>query len=144
MNMFKSDMTLFESSVRPLRNISDELDAALDEPDQFSIHYQPIIESKSKKVELAEAFLRWTSPVLGEVSPGRFISVAEQNGLIRRPGRFRMVSITRSIRRSRSSSGTESAVPVGAKPKSPHSVTSKRRGRSGFKVEPRSASGERG
>ena len=84
MNMFKSDMTLFESSVRPLRNISDELDAALDEPDQFSIQYQPIIESKSKKVELAEAFLRWTSPVLGEVSPGRFISVAEQNGLIRR------------------------------------------------------------
>ena len=83
MNAFKDDMMAYQSSVRPLRSIADELRAALAGSNQFTIRYQPIIEGKTKKVELAEALLRWTSPVLGEVLPGRFIYIAEQNGLIR-------------------------------------------------------------
>lgn len=83
MNAFREDMLALRSAVQPLRNIADELRTALDAPNQFAIRYQPIIDGTSKKVELAKALLRWTSPVLGEVLPGRFIQIAEQNGLIR-------------------------------------------------------------
>ena len=100
MNVYKEDMSLFQSSLRPLRSIFGELKAALDETDQFSIRYQPIIESKSKKVELAEALLRWTSPVLGEVSPGRFIHIAEQYGLIRRLTRMVLHKVCEDISKS--------------------------------------------
>lgn len=84
MDLFREDMVALRSAVQPLRNIADELRIALDAPNQFTIRYQPIIDGKSKEVELAKALLRWTSPVLGEVLPGRFIQIAEQNGLIRR------------------------------------------------------------
>ncbi len=84
MNWYKEDMAALLSGVHPLRSIADELRSALEGSDQFSVRYQPIIDGKSNKVELAKALLRWTSPVLGEVLPGRFIHIAEQNGLIRR------------------------------------------------------------
>lgn len=83
MDPFEEDLMTFRTSVRPLRSIATELKDALKGPNQFNIRYQPIFEGKSKQVALAEALLRWTSPVLGEVSPGRFIHIAEQNGLIR-------------------------------------------------------------
>jgi len=83
MNQYKDDMLALQNSVRPLRSIADELRDALKGSKQFKIRYQPIIDGKTKRVALAEALLRWTSPVLGEVLPGRFIYIAEQNGLIR-------------------------------------------------------------
>lgn len=83
MNLYKEDMLVLQRSVSPLQNIADDLRSALDDPSQFAMRYQPIIDSKTRKVELAQALIRWTSPILGQVAPGRFISVAEQNGLIR-------------------------------------------------------------
>jgi len=83
LNLFKEDFASARGALRPLRSIIDELRAALTAPDQFSIRYQPVVEGNTKSVVLAEALLRWTSPVLGEVLPGRFIQIAESNGLIR-------------------------------------------------------------
>lgn len=83
MNLYKQDMSALVTTVRPLRSIAEELRSALNGSDQFAIRYQPVIDATTKKVAFAEALLRWTSPVLGEVLPGRFISIAEQNGLIR-------------------------------------------------------------
>lgn len=82
MELFKEDMSALRSTVRPLRRIAEELKLALQSTEQFSIRYQPIIDGETRQVEMAEALLRWTSPVLGEVLPGRFIQIAEQNGLI--------------------------------------------------------------
>ncbi len=84
MNPYREDMLSLQDSVLPLRSIAEELRDALAGSDQFAMRYQPIIDGKSKKVELAKALLRWTSPVLGEVLPGRFIYIAERNGMIRR------------------------------------------------------------
>ncbi len=97
MNLYKEDMNLFQSSVRPLRSIYDELKVAIEGRDQFAIRYQPIVESGTGKVELAEALLRWTSPVLGEVSPERFICIAEQYGLIRRLTRLVLRKVCEDI-----------------------------------------------
>ncbi|MDX5445728.1 MAG: EAL domain-containing protein [Zoogloeaceae bacterium] len=53
---------------------------------QLTIHFQPQVNTVSRRVIGAEALLRWSSPEFGEVSPARFIPIAEQCGLIREIG----------------------------------------------------------
>ena len=53
---------------------------------EFSLVYQPIIDSASQKLKGAEALLRWYSPELGEIPPDVFIPIAEENGLISKIG----------------------------------------------------------
>lgn len=48
----------------------------------FRLHYQPKVELESLEITGVEALLRWQDPVLGSVSPGRFIPVAEETGFI--------------------------------------------------------------
>lgn len=50
--------------------------------DEFRLHYQPIVDTQSIALTGAEALVRWSSPVLGQVSPAEFIPVAEECGLI--------------------------------------------------------------
>ena len=54
----------------------------------FEVRYQPIYDVESGMVISAEALVRLTDPVLGEVSPEEFIKVAERNGTIARIGEF--------------------------------------------------------
>jgi EAL domain-containing protein (putative c-di-GMP-specific phosphodiesterase class I) len=49
---------------------------------EFQLHYQPQIDLIDGKLIGAEALLRWKSPELGWISPGEFILVAEDSGLI--------------------------------------------------------------
>ncbi|MGI4829050.1 MAG: putative bifunctional diguanylate cyclase/phosphodiesterase [Janthinobacterium lividum] len=49
---------------------------------EFYLVYQPIVDLRTFEVTAFECLARWRSPLLGEVSPGRFIPVAEQAGLI--------------------------------------------------------------
>jgi diguanylate cyclase (GGDEF)-like protein/PAS domain S-box-containing protein len=52
------------------------------EQGEFMLHYQPQISLVSGTVIGAEALIRWNHPELGMVPPGRFISIAEDSGLI--------------------------------------------------------------
>ena len=49
--------------------------------DEFSLHFQPIVNLDSGKIGAAEALLRW-NPSSGQMGPDRFIPVAEETGLI--------------------------------------------------------------
>lgn len=46
------------------------------------LHYQPIVDLRRGTVAGVEALARWTHPVLGPVSPGRFVPAAERVGMI--------------------------------------------------------------
>jgi diguanylate cyclase (GGDEF)-like protein/PAS domain S-box-containing protein len=50
--------------------------------DQFTLHYQPILATRSGAVHAVEALLRWRHPTKGLISPESFIPLAERSGLI--------------------------------------------------------------
>jgi EAL domain-containing protein (putative c-di-GMP-specific phosphodiesterase class I) len=50
--------------------------------DEFILHYQPKVDLQSGEITGAEALIRWTHRIRGEVPPGQFIAVAEDCGLI--------------------------------------------------------------
>jgi EAL domain-containing protein (putative c-di-GMP-specific phosphodiesterase class I)/FixJ family two-component response regulator len=58
-----------------------ELDQAIRD-DQMVLHYQPQIEIATGRLFGVEALVRWQHPELGLIYPDRFISLAEQNGLM--------------------------------------------------------------
>jgi diguanylate cyclase (GGDEF)-like protein len=49
---------------------------------EFEVYYQPIVDLKSGEITGFEALVRWNHPQRGLVSPGDFIPVAEEIGLI--------------------------------------------------------------
>ena len=54
--------------------------------DEFLLHYQPVVNEAGDMLG-AEALVRWLHPQRGMVSPGEFIPLAEQTGLILPLGR---------------------------------------------------------
>jgi len=65
--------------------LEHELALALEE-EALTLHYQPIVNLRTGRVSGFEALTRWFHPVRGPVSPGWFIPIAEDSGLILKLG----------------------------------------------------------
>jgi diguanylate cyclase (GGDEF)-like protein/PAS domain S-box-containing protein len=52
------------------------------ENEEFVLHYQPKVNLETRKLEGLEALIRWQSPELGLIPPGRFIPLMEETGMI--------------------------------------------------------------
>jgi diguanylate cyclase (GGDEF)-like protein/PAS domain S-box-containing protein len=65
---------------------------------EFSLHFQPQIETTTGRVLGVEALLRWDSPKLGSIPPIRFIPIAEETGLIQPLGDWVIWETCRLIR----------------------------------------------
>jgi len=63
------------------QSIEESLRRAV-ERQEFTLHYQPKINLRTRGITGAEALIRWTHPTRGPVSPAHFIPVAEDCGLI--------------------------------------------------------------
>lgn len=62
-------------------NIAKRLASAIAEK-QLSLHFQPQVDLNSGQLIGAEALCRWHDEELGDVSPGKFIPIAEERGMI--------------------------------------------------------------
>ncbi len=56
--------------------------------EQLALYFQPKIRIADGSLTGVEALLRWFDPELGEISPGQFIPLAEESGLILEIGRW--------------------------------------------------------
>ncbi len=65
---------------------------------EFELYYQPIISLKTGSIAGFEALVRWISPTRGFVSPGAFIPVAEETGLIIPMGNWILATACRQMR----------------------------------------------
>jgi diguanylate cyclase (GGDEF)-like protein/PAS domain S-box-containing protein len=55
---------------------------------EFSLNYQPVVDTETQQILGFEALLRWNNPELGQVSPGKFIPIAEETGMLGRIGEW--------------------------------------------------------
>lgn len=81
----KNSFRFFDHSMRDIvverSTIEADLRKAID-ADELSLCYQPKIDASTLDFVGVEALVRWNHPTRGLISPGRFIPIAEQCGLM--------------------------------------------------------------
>jgi diguanylate cyclase (GGDEF)-like protein len=75
------------ADVERRREIELDLLAAI-ESRELTLHYQPLIACANSRIVGVEALLRWRHPVRGDISPGVFVPIAEEAGLMPALGAF--------------------------------------------------------
>ncbi|MBF0399186.1 MAG: EAL domain-containing protein [Magnetococcales bacterium] len=88
---YRTDLNTF-SMARML--MERELRNALDR-NEFLMYFQPQMDLKTGRLVGAEALIRWLHPQQGMVSPGAFIPLAEEIGLITPMGSWALASVCR-------------------------------------------------
>ncbi len=76
--------------------LQSELVGALDRG-EFTLFYQPSFKLATGRLEGFEALIRWNHPNLGLVPPDKFITLAEESGLIVPLGRWVLQEATRQL-----------------------------------------------
>lgn len=72
-----------EDSHRRRFLLLEDFGAALDDPRQLRLVYQPRVDLASRRCVGVEALLRWSHPKLGDVSPAEFMPIIEKTSLAR-------------------------------------------------------------
>jgi polar amino acid transport system substrate-binding protein len=66
---------------------------------EFEIFYQPIVDSKTRKIVSAEALIRWKHPTHGMVRPDIFIPIMEKTGFIIKLGKYVLEEVIKQQKR---------------------------------------------
>jgi diguanylate cyclase (GGDEF)-like protein/PAS domain S-box-containing protein len=67
------------------QEIENDLRRAIQQ-NELELHYQPIVDAKTRKICSVEALVRWRHPSKGLIFPDKFIPLAEETGLINQIG----------------------------------------------------------
>ncbi|WP_409275401.1 EAL domain-containing protein [Neobacillus sp. SCS-31] len=94
---FQFYRTGMSSSVTNILSIETHLRKAI-EKKELSLHFQPQVDLMTGEATSFEALLRWNSKELGPISPGVFIPLAEDTGLIVPIGNWVIETACRQIK----------------------------------------------
>ena len=89
---------------------------------ELRLHYQPQVDMSTGQLYGVEALARWNHAELGEVSPARFIPLAEECGLIADLGRWAVGEACRQLAQWRANGVAVPAVSVNLSPSSFHNL----------------------
>ncbi|AGB40843.1 diguanylate cyclase (GGDEF) domain-containing protein [Halobacteroides halobius DSM 5150] len=84
-NRSEQKMEIYSANMEEKLSKRLKLEAKLQEgleKEHFLLHYQPLFNSKAEEIVGVEALIRWQEPGVGMISPGKFIPIAERNGMI--------------------------------------------------------------
>jgi len=84
---------------------------------EFLLHYQPIVDARSRRIMGFEALMRWSRPGQGMVPPSQFIPMAESNGLINLLGAWALKAACVQIKRFEEAAGRPLYVAVNVSPR---------------------------
>ncbi len=81
----KASYMVYDQSMLDLAAERFDLETCLHkalEKGEIAVYYQPLIDLKTGALSGAEALARWMHPTDGHISPGRFIPIAEETGMV--------------------------------------------------------------
>jgi diguanylate cyclase (GGDEF)-like protein len=81
----RGDAVLFDAEHERQINIEARIEHLLRQSDmenELSVVFQPIVDLRNGQTTGFEALARWRSPVLGQVPPAQFFSIAERAGIV--------------------------------------------------------------
>lgn len=84
---------------------------------EFLLHYQPIVDARSRQIMGFEALMRWMRPGIGLVPPAEFIPMAENNGLINLLGAWALKAACVQILHFQEAAGRPLYVSVNVSPR---------------------------
>ncbi len=82
----------------------------------FQLYYQPQVDCHTEKLIGMEALIRWIDPVDGFISPGEFIPIAEEMGLMGNIGAWVNRTAMRQIKEWNEKYGTELVTGINVSP----------------------------
>ena len=86
-NTYRFHTPEMNAQARELLDMESKLRRALDQ-EEFLLYYQPQVDLATGRIVGTEALLRWQHPELGLISPGKFIPVLEDIGMMVRVGEW--------------------------------------------------------
>ena len=124
-NQGRGRFSFFSSEMNRLAQERMALETALRKALQqggLHLHYQPQLDLNSGQLYGVEALARWSHPELGEISPARFIPLAEEIGLIADLGRWAVNEACQQLAQWRAQGVDIPAVSVNLSPSSFHNL----------------------
>ncbi len=92
---------LYSPTLHERRNDENDMKQALRRAilrEEFVLHFQPLLDLRTGRMDSAEALIRWNDPQNRSVGPDRFIPIVEQAGLMEGLGRWIFSSAAQQLR----------------------------------------------
>jgi EAL domain-containing protein (putative c-di-GMP-specific phosphodiesterase class I) len=81
----RNDFRVFQPELIEAADIQKSMEGELREAisrNEFELHYQPVVDVRTRRICGVEAFVRWHHPSRGMLGPEQFLPLAESTGLM--------------------------------------------------------------